>query len=76
MIINRLEERFDKMTVTRGKNHVFLGMNITYTEEWTAVVNMKSYLQEAIDECGMEIKLEACTPARMTLFEVEGTATL
>ena len=28
MIIDRLEEHFGKMTVTRGKEHVFLGMKI------------------------------------------------
>ena len=51
MIIDKLEERFGKMTVTRGKEHVFLGMNsIRYTEERTAVISMKSYLEEAIEE--------------------------
>ena len=71
MIIRKIEERFGKMTVTRGKEHVFLGMNIVYTENRTAVISMKSYLQEAIDECEMEIKREATTPARRTLFEVD-----
>ena len=76
MIIEKLEERFGKMTVTRGKEHVFLGMNITYTDNKTAVISMKSYLQEAIDECEMEIKREATTPARRTLFEVDESSTL
>ena len=58
MIIDKLEDRFGKMTVTRGKEHVFLGMNIKYTNERTAVVSMKSYLQEALDECEMEIRRE------------------
>ena len=75
MIIRKIEERFGKMTVTRGKEHVFLGMNIVYTENRTAVISMKSYLQEAIDECEMEIKREATTPARRTLFEVDEAST-
>lgn len=29
-IIARVEERFGKMTVTWGKKHVFLGMNICF----------------------------------------------
>ena len=70
-IIDKLEKRFDKMTVTRGKEHVFLGMNIRYTEKRTAVVTMKQYLQEALNECGMDITREAATPARKTLFEVD-----
>jgi hypothetical protein len=74
-IIKKLEERFDKMTVTRGKKHVFLGMDITYTEERTAVISMRNYLQEAIDECGMELGRDASTPAKRTLFDVDPTAT-
>ena len=27
-IIEKLEDQFEKMTVTRGKEHVFLGMHI------------------------------------------------
>jgi hypothetical protein len=29
-VVEKIEERFRKMTVTRGKKHVFLGMDITY----------------------------------------------
>jgi Reverse transcriptase (RNA-dependent DNA polymerase) len=75
-IINTLENHFEKMTVTRGKEHVFLGMNIRYTEERTAVVTMKQYLQEALDECGMDITRAAATPARKNLFEVDTTSEL
>lgn len=32
---------------------------------------MKSYLEEAIDECGMDIKRIAATPATRRLFEVD-----
>ena len=31
-IIEKIEERFGKMTVTRGMEHAFLDMNIQYTE--------------------------------------------
>jgi hypothetical protein len=51
-IINKL---FDKMTVTRGKEHAFLGMNIKYTKQHTAIITMKNYLAEAITESGLNI---------------------
>ena len=73
-IIQKLEERFDKMTVTRGREHVFLGMKIRYTNENTAVITMKDYLREAITESGLEISKSASTPANRTLFEVDETA--
>jgi len=63
MIISKLEEQFDKMTVTRGKDHAFLGMNIAYTRQPTAVISMRCYLEEAIADCGMDITRTATTPA-------------
>ena len=55
-IIEQLEERFGKMTVTRGKKHVFLGMNITYTPHGTAEIIMRDYLEEAIAESTLDVK--------------------
>jgi hypothetical protein len=40
-IIEKIEAQFGKMTVTRGREHVFLGMNIQYTEERTAIITIK-----------------------------------
>jgi hypothetical protein len=39
-IIETLETHFGKMTVTRGREHVFLGMKIVYTDEKTAKITM------------------------------------
>ena len=73
-IIDTLEKHFGKMTVTRGREHVFLGMNIVYTDEQTAKITMKQYLEEALQEIQTEIKYEAATPARKNLFDVDQTA--
>jgi hypothetical protein len=75
-IIEKIESRFGKMTVVRGKEHVFLGMNIRYTDEGTAVIVMKDYLSEAISESELEITREAATPAKRDLFEVDPNAEL
>jgi Reverse transcriptase (RNA-dependent DNA polymerase) len=69
-IIDSLEEKFGKMTVTRGREHNFLGMNIKYTDDQTAKITMKQYLHKALEESKMNIKHEAATPARKTLFDV------
>ncbi|KAI2505105.1 Reverse transcriptase (RNA-dependent DNA polymerase) [Fragilaria crotonensis] len=74
-VIQELEKRFDKMTVTRGREHTFLGMRIRrYTDENTAVITMKDYLEEAIAESGLDISRPASTPATRTLFEVDDTS--
>jgi hypothetical protein len=70
-VIAKIEERFGKMTVTRGKKHVFLGMNIHFRDDGTASIDMKDYLKEAILEFGEPITRSAATPAKRDLFEVE-----
>jgi hypothetical protein len=70
-VIQERKKRYDKMTVTRGREHVFLGMHIRYTEENTAVITMKDFLEEAITEPGLDISSHASTTATRTLFEVD-----
>ncbi len=74
IIIEKIEERFGKMTATRGKEHEFLGMHIRYVGKQRAVVTIKSYLAEAIEECEMDIKRTTTTPAKRNLFEVDPKA--
>jgi hypothetical protein len=70
-MIEKLESLFDKMTVTRGKEHNFLGMDITYTEDKTAKIKMESYLQKAMDDFHGDITNEAVSPHKKNLFEVD-----
>ena len=75
-VIETLEEHFGKMTVTRGREHVFLGMNIKYNENQTATITMKQYLEEALAECNMDINCEAATPAKRSLFYLDEQSSL
>jgi hypothetical protein len=70
-MIEKLESHFDKMTVTRGKEHCFLGMDITYNENRTAEIKMESHLQKAMDDFHGDVKNEAVTPHKKNLFEVD-----
>ncbi|KAI2513062.1 Reverse transcriptase (RNA-dependent DNA polymerase) [Fragilaria crotonensis] len=53
-VIEQIEDRFGKMTVTRGKEHTFLGMKILYKENGTAEITMRDYLEEAIVDSGLK----------------------
>jgi hypothetical protein len=75
-IIGKIEERFGKMTVTRGDRHTFLGMNIFFPGDYTVTVTMKSYLQEAITDSGLNIGKVAASPAAKGLFDIKNDATL
>ena len=71
-MITEIESSFGKMTVTRGRKHIFLGMNIEYTSQKTAIITMKEYLREAISESEMGTEqTPAPTPATKNLFEVD-----
>ena len=41
-VIEKIEAKFGKMTVTRGKHHVFLGMDITFNNDGTVTLLIKS----------------------------------
>ena len=43
-------------------------------EERAAVITMKEYLRETIDDLGLNIGREAATPARRDIFEVSEKA--
>jgi hypothetical protein len=51
-IIETIGGQFGKMTVTRGKDHVFLGMDISFLDNRTVSVNMKDCIKEAMADFG------------------------
>ena len=75
-IIEMIEERFGKMTVTRGKRHTFLGMDIFFPGDGTVQITMADYLKEAIAESGLDIRRTVATPATRNLFDVTEPAQL
>ena len=72
-VIEHLEKKFDKMTVTRGREHNFVGMDIVLRDDGKFEVTMKEYLNESVEAFGENITKSARTPAKGDLFsEDEG----
>ena len=69
-VIEKIEEKFGKMTVTRGKSHTFLGMKLTLQDDGTVQIDMKEYVKEAIEEFGEDVSKTAATPAKKDLFDI------
>ena len=63
-VIAAIEAVFGKMTVTRGKQHEFLGMKITFNPDKTVKIDMKEYVEQAIESFGESVLKGATTPAR------------
>jgi hypothetical protein len=68
-VIERIEKKVRKMSVTRWKKHVFLGMDIKFFKDGTATIKMREYIEEAINNFGENIAQTANTPAKKNLFE-------
>ena len=69
-VITKIEKKFGKMTVKRGKEYVFVGMNISFIGDNKVKLTMKNYLEEAIQTFGEDILAGAATPANRNLFVV------
>jgi hypothetical protein len=74
-IIAKIEIRFGKVTVTRGKEHIFLGMKITLRADKTVKINMEDYVKEAIVDSLEDVSVGATTPAHKNLFDINPEST-
>ena len=77
-IIEGLESKFGKISVTLGNKNDFLGVQLTFHKDGQLEIDMKSYLHSAIKESDMENALKLVSmPARSNLFNInENSPTL
>ena len=64
-VIGMIEERFKEVTISRGKPHTFLGMDIELRDDGTVFLGMQEYLEEIILAFGEEITAKAPIPAKI-----------
>ena len=48
-VIKEIEDHFGKLMVTRGKEHVFVGMNIKFIDKGRVSIIMKDYITESME---------------------------
>ena len=69
-ILNRIEKRFGNLTITRGKQHTFLGMDINFIRSGKVKILMKEYIVECIEAYELKEDKMAATPAKNDLFDI------
>jgi hypothetical protein len=74
--IGIIEQRFDKMTITRGTTHVFLGMHISFNGKGTMTIDMQEYIKEAIVDFGEDVLRPDLSPAKKNLLMVDEQSAL
>jgi len=70
-----LNQKFNQMTITRGKQHTYLGMQFEI-KGGKISMNMESYLDECIKSFGEVIVSSAATPANKTLMQINDQSEL
>ena len=58
------------MTVTRGKKHVFLGIEIVFKKDGTVQTKIKEHIKDAVSGFKNDITTSVVTPATRDLFEI------
>ena len=69
-VVKEIEESFGEMSVNKGKEHVFVGMNVHLNNDGSVEISMKDYLIECIKSFGESFNGGANTPAKSTLFKI------
>ena len=73
-IIRNIEAKYGTMTVTHGKAHTYVGMDITFIGNEKVTILMKDYLLEGIEDFPEDCTASVNTPAGPHLFEVNDSA--
>jgi len=74
-VINRIENEFEKMTVTTGPKHTFLGMNIEFKPNGTTEIDTIPYIREALVEFGEKLFSRPPTPAGENILKNDCSST-
>ena len=72
-VLKMIENNFGKLTVTRGKKHEYLGMNVVLKDRFFEI-SMKKQIEEAIEVFGEEISGLVTSPCARHLLETREDA--
>jgi hypothetical protein len=78
-ILEQLEKQFGKLTITHGKKHTYIGMDIDFLSEGRVSILMKDHLLECIktfEATDGKIESLVTTPAAHNLFDIDNEAKL
>jgi hypothetical protein len=70
-VIKFLEAEYGDLSITRGNQHTYVGMDLTFNNDKTVTVGMTGYLEEALEDWGNDFDTRVVSPAAVHLFEVD-----
>ena len=69
-VIAKLEVKYGKMNVVRGKEHIYVGIKIINNNDRSVSFDMKEYIKETIDEFHEDLSKKITSPAALYLFDI------
>jgi hypothetical protein len=69
-VLKAIEKHFGKLSVTRGKKHMFLGMLIELLGDGKFSIDVSDHLNEACEDFGEDLSKKTSTPATKRLHFV------
>jgi len=73
-ILSKIEAKFPGLVITRGKEHVFLGIKFKFRDDQKVELNLSQYIEEAINESGLCTDQNVALPHANWLFKVDPKA--
>jgi hypothetical protein len=70
-ILAYLSSQFEELNTTRGNKHTYVGMDIIFLGDGTVIIDMKSYLTEALNDFPEELTKVVTSPAANHIFDVD-----
>ena len=74
-IIKKIESKHDKMTVTRGRKHTFVGMDFELKDDGSIHITTVDYIKEALADFGEIVHGTSQSPANKNLFIIDKEST-
>jgi hypothetical protein len=69
-IINKIQEKFEKITLNDGNIHDYLGMTIDFSHDNKVIISMTAFIESILNDSGIKHQISA-TPARNNLFDID-----
>ena len=69
-VLKLLKSHFGDLTITRGKKHNFLGMDLIFKEDGTLEIRMKKMLEDILKLVDEPLSVSVSSPATKHLHEV------
>ena len=66
-----MQKTFGNLTITRGKKHQYLGMDIEFCDSNKVAISMFKHINEALSMVSGGVKGVTTTPAKKYMFDVD-----